>query len=154
MLIRSLTIEDNEAAVALMLEWEAEKPIVACSGIDAHYLSQLFQLYVLNGAYFAWVAESDGDIVGILAGVVTAGLLNPSDVVAYQHLWYVKPEHRVGTIGPRLLREFERWAKARHANYIAIGANHGFDPERVGAFYAHCGYTEYETHYLKEAGDG
>ena len=64
-------------------------------------------------------------------------------------MWYVLPEYRSIGSGPELLSDLEKIAKESGGTFVKVGANQGFDAERVGAFYERSGYVPYETHYIK-----
>lgn len=60
--------------------------------------------------------------------------------------WWVEPEHRHGTLGPKMLREAEDWAISQGANMLKMVAPAG---STVGRFYEHVGYRPVETAYIK-----
>lgn len=96
------------------------------------------------------VAELEGEVVGGIAYVI---LPNPisGDLTADEIAWFVAPEHRGSTVGPRLLVAGENWCAANGATTIKMIAPAGSD---VGAFYERRGYVAVETAYAKQVSDG
>lgn len=84
-------------------------------------------------------------LIGMLAIVA---LPHPLTGVIYgeEICWWVEPEHRHGTIGPKMLREAEDWATRNGANSCKMVAPAG---STVGDFYERIGYTLVESAYLK-----
>jgi len=94
------------------------------------------------------VAEGrDGVLVGLLGVVV---LEHPfSDVqFAEEQAWWVEPEYRHGTVGPRLVTYVHEWARLRGVKFVKMAAP--ADAPSVGQFYERLGYRPIETAYVLE----
>lgn len=91
--------------------------------------------------------DDGGNLVGILLGLLANQFLTTS-VVAQEIVWYVHPDHRGATPHAVMLSLFEEWALANGADMIAVASLTG-GPSSVPRFYAACGYSEIEKHYLK-----
>ncbi|HEV8500430.1 MAG TPA: GNAT family N-acetyltransferase [Casimicrobiaceae bacterium] len=96
------------------------------------------------GVIFA--ADSDGEIVGVIGGLVHPEIYG-NGIVAEEFFWFVRPEFRGA--GVRLYRRFEQWARSRGAGEIQMV--HLFDsmPEKVAKFYLHSGFEPVEMRYRK-----
>lgn len=92
---------------------------------------------------FVWAC--DQTLVGMLAMVALPHPLT-GEPFADELAWYVEPEHRRGTVGPRLLAAGEAWARAQGFSVVKMVAPAGGD---VGRFYARRGYVEVETVWQK-----
>lgn len=90
-------------------------------------------------------ADPSPAIVGMIAIVV---LPHPLSGVNYAEevAWWVEPEYRDGTLGPRMLRSAEEWATRNRANVVKMVAPAGSD---VGRFLEKVGYQAVETAYIK-----
>jgi GNAT superfamily N-acetyltransferase len=84
-------------------------------------------------------------IVGMLAIVLIPHPLS-GQLLAEEIAWWVEPEHRGGSIGPKMLRSAEEWATTNGANMVKMVAPAG---STVGAFYERIGYQAVETAYVK-----
>jgi len=99
------------------------------------------QLVAQGGAL---VADLDGKIVGMLGFVVTSHLWG-ADLVACDVGFYVAPAHRGGSIAPRLVRAYERAARARGAVEAGLGESSGLDSARTVRLIERMGYSVTST---------
>lgn len=92
-----------------------------------------------------FVADTGSKLVGMLAVLALPHQLT-EELYADELAWFVEPEHRNGTIGPRLLVALERWATSNGVRFVTMLAPEGSD---VGAFLARRGYVPLETRFVK-----
>jgi len=106
-------------------------------------LEALIEAALSLGVIF--VADDAGLLVGMIA---VARLPHPvtGDFYADELVWWVEPDYRRGSLGPRLIRRAETWARDHDLTLIQMVAPIGTD---VGAFYLACGYVPVETAYQK-----
>lgn len=90
------------------------------------------------------VAEVDGTLVGMLAWEANPHILFGE--LVEEVVWWVEPEHRRGSIGPRLLHYMEDWCRAHHIPVVKMVAP---ADAKTGQFYSHSGYRPVETAWLK-----
>lgn len=100
---------------------------------------------VIGGAGVVLVAEIEGRLVGMMA---IAALKHPvSDEWMGEELaWWVSPDHRHGSIGPKLLGRGEDWARQKGLCMLKMVAP---AESVVGMFYERRGYVPIETAYAK-----
>jgi len=84
-------------------------------------------------------------LVGMLGLVAITHPASGADY-ADEIVWWVDPEFRGGSIGPRLLAAGETWARRRGLPLVNMVAPEGSD---VGRFLARQGYTPIETAWVK-----
>lgn len=96
-----------------------------------------------------FVAEKDGEVVGMVAGLIAAYEYGWA-LIAYDRLWYVIPDARGSSAAIRLLTAFELWAKAKGAAKIMMGQTTGVDPEGVKNLYRHLGYSHLGGNFAKD----
>jgi GNAT superfamily N-acetyltransferase len=111
------------------------------SGVLVHFMS--------NENCCLLVAEMDEKIVGSIAGMVAPWFLDPGQLNASEHWWFVSPEYR-GTVGLELMVNLEIWAKAKGAKCLAMA---GFAEKRLPGLtrlYRQKGYRPLEMHFVKE----
>jgi N-acetylglutamate synthase-like GNAT family acetyltransferase len=93
-----------------------------------------------------FVAETwDAEIVGMVAGFVMTSPIDNAPI-AEELAWWVEPSHRRSSIGPKLLKAFEAWAREQGAPLVKMVAPAETD---VGAYYRRMGYVEVETAWVK-----
>lgn len=90
-------------------------------------------------------APAEPKLVGMLAIVAVPHPLT-GKIYGEEVCWWVEPEHRHGTLGPKMLREAEDWATRNGANMVKMVAPEG---STVGEFYKHIGYRPVETAFIK-----
>lgn len=92
--------------------------------------------------------HKDGDVVGGAGGVITN--LQTSDALNSIELFYwVDPEFR-GSVGLRLLREYEEESIRRGAKRIIMACMETSDPDRAERLYLARGYKRFERHFVKD----
>lgn len=145
--IRTADQADVAGVVALAQTMHAESPVYRVRPFDPRRVAVTFLGLLPAGG--AFVAESDGKIVGLLAGYLVEDFFG-SAVIAGEHALYVLPEVRGGTAAVRLLGAFESWAKAHGAIGGFLGVTAGIDDERVAELYVRLGYRPAGAAFAKE----
>jgi hypothetical protein len=94
-----------------------------------------------------FVLEKDGEIVGMLAGLITAHLF--SDVtMATELAMFITKEHRGGMAFARLIKAYEAWAIENQTDIICMSdITEIQDLEKA---YNRLGYYKVESSYCKE----
>lgn len=143
MRIRLATLEDIDRIVAMGERFIAETPY-ARFGSAPEQLEQLLAIVLEHGAGF--LAETDdGQIVGMI-GFIASKQVFTGAPYASEVVWWMEPEYRGGTAGPRLLVAGEEWATRKGLTSITMIAPVGTE---LHAFYARRGYVPVETIFLK-----
>jgi len=94
-----------------------------------------------------FVLEKDGEIVGMLAGLITAHLF--SDVtMATELAMFITKEHRGGMAFARLIKAYEQWAKDMGVNLAYLCDMEGV--QNLEKAYNRFGFYKLETAYCKE----
>jgi GNAT superfamily N-acetyltransferase len=96
-----------------------------------------------------WKLEKDGDLVGMLGGMLTPDLLDGS-LTATETFWYVLPQHRLGIGGIQLLMTFEKWAKQVGAKRVIMAHLTSHNSETLEKLYKRRGFKPMEIFYSKE----
>lgn len=137
----------TEADTARLVELAAQfLDSTAYGALLPHTLEGLETLVgAVLGAGAIFVALGDGQPVGMIALLACDHPIS-GDRYGDEIVWYVEPRYRDSTIGPRLLREAEAWARASGLTLLKMVAPAHSD---VGPFYARLGYTEVETAWAK-----
>jgi len=94
-------------------------------------------------------AWSGSDLVGCVIGLTFVPPYSER-VVAGDFIWYVKPEHRGGMVGVRLMKMFENWAVDAGAVQILTGATSGIKSERGAALLERLGFVPTGTSVYKD----
>lgn len=140
--------------------WEIEdvapiaKAFCESSGLghpfDEDVLLDILHRYSAQGRLYAGAVIKADKVVGALVGILSPHFMS-RDVVAQELFWYVLPEHRSGSDGIRLLKDFKMWAKAQKASLFVMATFHQEGAnETLSKLYESQGLKPIETHYLEE----
>jgi len=94
-----------------------------------------------------WIIRN-GKIQGALGAIMHPDI-NDDQPVAQETFWFVAPEYRGGTMGIRLLNEFETWAAFHGAKRIISAHLTTSMPEKVARVFQRRGYYPAETVHIK-----
>jgi GNAT superfamily N-acetyltransferase len=90
--------------------------------------------------------DKDGKAVAMMAGGVSSYFFSPKRK-AYDHVWYVVPEHRGSRTAVLLLKRFVEWARSRGAGEIFVGVTTNIEPERTGKLLSRLGFKHVGGNY-------
>lgn len=149
-----MTVADIPAAVRMGRALHAESPRYTHlrfvpEKIEALIRSMVTGTLVTDAPGGAFVAEKDGEIVGMFGGFITTPFFS-DDKIASDYTFYVAPEHRrKGRAALALIRAFEDWAAAQGAVDLVPGVSTQIDAESTVRFYEKLGYERYGTAMIK-----
>lgn len=98
------------------------------------------------GAYFFMTCRKDNKLIGYIGFVVVPNIRFKNCVMAYEDIYYLKPENRSGRTGYKLFTESEQLLKKRNVNRIVLSCKTFQDHSRL---FDHLGYEFYEKHFTK-----
>jgi GNAT superfamily N-acetyltransferase len=109
----------------------------------------------LHTTYHLWdkenwgfLLECDGEIVGVLAGIVTPHFFNYDNKFFNEFMWYVKPEYRKSGGGLLLYRALVKRCRELGVKRIVMGHTRDMILE-FESLYEKLGFTYLQTHYEK-----
>jgi len=135
--IRSMKEEDVEQVVKLARSMQLESPAFRDKPFDEERIEKWVFWMVDHGGGF--VAEERGKLIGMMSGLLSTQLFC-DEVFATDLALYVIPEDRGRSVGVRLIKAFERWAKESGAKEISLGISTDVEQERTAAIYEKLGY--------------
>lgn len=105
-------------------------------------------MYVI-GEGGALVAEKDGKIIGLIAGMVSEHWFS-EDKIATDLTFFIVPEERKkGRAALMLVRAFEAWAESKGARHIVPGTSTQLDADGTARFYEKLGYERTGYQFAK-----
>lgn len=138
-MVRTALASDIEVLLAMGQAMHRESPRFALIPfVEAKARVMIGYLLETGGAF---VAEVDGEIVGMLAGFCVEHFFSTTKYVA-DIVVYVVPQYRGGTAAVRLVRALEKWAREMRATEVVLGVSTEVDTERTAMLYQHLGYRE------------
>lgn len=127
---------------------EAVDLLLAGSVFDNYSMAKVRRI-IAGGIYYNEFVFDGARVVGFMAGVI-----GENHFTDERHAWdlglFVRPEHRGGTMAVRLLRNFERWAKAGGARFVWQTQSVGHKIGSTTLFYSRMGYVCQGANTCKE----
>ena len=144
MTIREATLDDQEVILELAYEFITTTVIGRVTGCTTEALCAL--LAAVHRIGVIYLAQDGHHYLGMIAVVALPHPFN-GQTFAEEVAWFVRPEHRDGTAGPRLLQAAKEWARQHNCWCLKMGAP--ADQPQVGTFYERQGFEAVETAYIK-----
>lgn len=144
-MIRKATLEDVEVIVSMVGHFinDATLGYGRVLKFVPKTVAKLAREIIVKGVLL--VAEKDGKVIGMIGGLPLREPISDSTMLD-ELVWWVEPAHRSGTVGPKLLRCFENWARQNGLEACKMIAPVRSD---VGRYYERTGYVPIETSYVK-----
>ena len=108
-MIREANKHDMPQLLQMMRDYSTQTPVPALQAAAVHdeaHVSNLM-MQMMAGRGFVLI---DNESRGFIAALITTNVWCPEVYELHELAWWVKPEHRNGTVGGRLWKEFDRLA--------------------------------------------
>ena len=108
-MIREANKHDMPQLLQMMRDYSTQTPVPALQAAAAHDEAHVANLMMqmMAGRGFVLI---DNESRGFIAALITKNIWCPEVYELHELAWWVKPEHRNGTVGGRLWKEFDRLA--------------------------------------------
>lgn len=108
-MIREANKHDMPQLLQMMRDYSTQTPVPALQAAAAHDEEHVANLMtqMMAGRGFVLI---DNESRGFIAALITTNVWCPEVYELHELAWWVKPEHRNGTVGGRLWKEFDRLA--------------------------------------------
>jgi len=115
-------------------------------GMNEDHLHQTYHLW--DKKNWGFLLEHEGEIVGVLAGIVVPHFFDYDNQFFNEFMWYVKPDYRKSGGGIKLFRALEDRCREHNINRIVMGHTKymASDFEKL---YTKLGFTYLQTNYEK-----
>ena len=149
-MIRQATIQDFDRIMEMMINFANSSPYAPLTNpqYNDYYVRNLLVGIMKQGVIL--VGEVDNQIQGMLVGLIQEDLWLPHIKTMKEIAWWVEPEHRMGTMGYRLLKEYVATGERLQDNDIIHGftltnmeISPDFNLEKRG-------WNKVETNYIYE----
>lgn len=98
------------------------------------------------GAYCFMTCRKDGKLIGYIGFFVHHNIRFKNCLMAYEDLYYLKPENRQGRTGYKLFTESEKLLKKQNVKRVILSCKTFQDHSRL---FDKLGYEFYEKHFTK-----
>ena len=106
-----------------------------------------------SGGGVVFVVRRDGEIVGGIAGAVTAHWFS-DELHGFEFSFFLRPDARSGITAGRLINAFTTWCGLRGAKQVRVGITTGINEERTGEFYRAIGFDPAGSLFKMEVSNG
>ena len=149
-MIRKATADDLQQYAVLAQAFHAASPMHGSIEFDEQGYSQFYLSSLENDGVGLWLAEIDGQIVGICGAVAYPLYFNPSGLVVQELWWWLTPEARGSGAGKQMFHTIEAWASEKGASAIFMIALEDERSKKMENVYARAGYRPMERTFIKE----
>lgn len=144
MTLRPATLEDLPRLVAMGQHFLQATPYRSLIADNPAQMTALATMLITDANGLLLVADGGGALVGMIGLLVFSHHLS-GERIAGEVFWWVEPQQR-GTVGIRLLRAAEQWAKDQRVVTVQmVGPTTG----RAGLIYERLGYAPIEVAYQR-----
>lgn len=96
------------------------------------------------------LAEVGGIVVGAAGALAYPFYFNANHKTGQEVFWWVNEEARGASVGGRLFKALEAWAKEEGCQTFSMITLDSLNPEEVSAMYLRAGYRGSERSFIKE----
>jgi GNAT superfamily N-acetyltransferase len=128
----------------------AASPMGQRVAFDAEGFDAFLDYAEASDAAQVWVADKDGDVVGIAAAIAFPLYFAPSVKVAQELFWWVDPSERGSTAGKQMLFAIEGWAEQIGASQLFMIALENERSDTMERVYSRSGFSPIERTFTKE----
>lgn len=148
MIIRKGTAQDVEKVLPLFLAFHEES--LAQYGLTVDTEDALKTLTYFAQNHLSLVAENvDGEIVGVIAGMIQPYPLNARLTIFQESVWYITKEHRMSSVGIALLEKTEEVLAESGVTFGIMANMSNLRDDQISRFYERKGYARMESHFIK-----
>lgn len=151
MIVRKATETDLPAYLTLAQAFHAASPMHGSIEFDVPGYSQFYLSSLQNDSVGIWLAENDGQIIGICGAVAYPLYFNPSAIVVQELWWWLTPESRGSGAGGQMFKQIEKWAKEKDAAALFMIALEDNRAKKMENLYIRAGFKPMERTFIKEA---
>jgi len=144
MKVRMMKDEDFEQVLGIIQEFQSQTPY------PIPFNRKDMSTTLANLQKTAIVAETNGDIVGLLLLMIAPAFWNYSQKYGTELVFYVHPDYRKGGLGKQLIEKMEMLAQLHDLKMVTM-ANVSSNKNKVfDRYYSRLGYTKMEISHVKE----
>ena len=151
MQVRKATADDLPKYIVLAESFHMASPMHGVIPFDAAGYSQFYRSSLQNDSIGIWLAEIDGEIVGICGAIAYPLYFNPSALAVQELWWWLTPASRGSGAGGQMFKQIEQWSKEKNASALFMIALEDARAKKMENLYIRAGFKPMERTFIKEA---
>jgi GNAT superfamily N-acetyltransferase len=149
-IVRNAIAEDLPRYAPLAQTFHAASPMRDVIPFDPEGYTNFFLQAVQSPDVGLWLAEENGNIIGIAGALFYPMYFSPSNMVVQELWWWLTPEARGKGAGQAMYDMIESWAIAKNATAIFMIALEDERADKMANVYARKGFRPMERTFMKE----
>jgi RimJ/RimL family protein N-acetyltransferase len=150
MIVRKAVESDLPQYLTLAQAFHAASPMHGAIEFDSDGYSQFYLSSLKNDSVGIWLAEINGEIVGICGAVAYPLYFNPSALVVQELWWWLTPASRGSGAGGQMFKQIDEWAKEKNASALFMIALEDNRAKKMENLYLRAGFRPMERTFIKE----
>ena len=150
MIVRDATEDDLSDYIRMGRLFHQSCPLNNTIEFDDEGFSEFYRAALENDSLGVWVAEDDGEIVGICSAIAYGMYFNPSSIVVQEMWWWTSSDVRGKGAGSAMFKHLEQWATEKNASALFMIALQNDDSDRVCDIYTRKGFRPMERTFFRE----
>ena len=150
MIVRKATETDLPQYLVLAQAFHTASPMHGSIEFDVPGYSQFYLSSLQNDSVGIWLAEIEGQIVGICGAVAYPLYFNPAALVVQELWWWLTPASRGSGAGGQMFKQIEQWAKEKNAAALFMIALEDNRAKKMENLYIRAGFKPMERTFIKE----
>jgi GNAT superfamily N-acetyltransferase len=148
-LVRQAVEADLPICVQLSADFHAASPMHRVCAFEPQGYEEFLRGALDNPNICILLAELNGEIVGITAGIIYPLYFSPSHNVSQELLWWLTPAARGSGVGNKMFKHLQLWSKERGAKTMFMIALEDERAEKMEKVYCRAGFEPMERTFMK-----
>ena len=148
--VREATLGDLSQYTVLGYEFHKASPMHGVAEFDPEGYVNFLANAIENPDIGVWLADLDGEIVGITGAIIYPLYFSPANKVAQELWWWLTPKARGTGAGGQMFKRLKEWSAENGAAAVFMVA---LEDERAGKMeklYRRAGFRPLERTFIKE----
>lgn len=150
MIVRKALESDLPRYIVLGQMFHDASPMHGVIDFNVQGYSDFYLASLKNDNIGIWLAEIDGEIVGICGALAYPLYFNPTAWVVQELWWWLTPAARGSGAGGKMFKQIEQWAKERNASALFMIALEDSKSKKMENLYIRAGFKPMERTFIKE----
>lgn len=150
MIVRKATLDDWPQYASLAQAFHDASPMHNVIPFDPVGYRTFYENALSNKDIGVWLAECDGEVVGVCGAMAYPLYFNPKATVVQELWWWLNPNVRGSGAGGQMFNQIEQWANEKRASALFMVALEDNHAKKMENMYTRAGFRPLERTFIKE----